>query len=843
MFRFRDIPDGGAAMNAATRPLTVLLLMLYITLPSLAPSQTVNFTSSNLPIVFIDTHGQEIPDEPKITADMGIVDNGPGQRNAVTDSFNVYNGKIGIEVRGFSSQQFPKLQYGVETRDTSGNDLAVSLLGMPADADWVLSAGYNDKTLLRNALAYYLANSAGRYASRSRFCEVVLNGDYIGVYVLFEKIKRDKNRVDVTKMKTTDTTGNNLTGGYIISLDRANNVGDEWWTSPFPPFPGTDQVINYLYIYPKPEDLVPAQRSYIKDYVTAFETVMNDSGFADTTTGYARYLDRGSAVDFFLINELSRNVDAYRLSSYMYKDRDSKGGKLKIGPVWDFDIAFGNVYYAEGPDTVGWDLITMPQILPTMVEDQIPFWWVRLSEDSTFWHAAGDRWAGLRDTQFTTERVYAFIDSLVVYLDEAQQRNFERWPILSEYVWPNAYVGGSYANEIAYLKNWVSKRMVWMDRAFAPAPTEPNTTVSVAAGSGWQIVSVPLQCSDMHMTSVFPSAAGSIFGYENGYVADTVLTGGKGYWVKHAMDTSYAINGVAFNQSSIALRSGWNLIGIFDDPITVSQLGTVPSDILTTYFYGYSNGYDIASTLEVGKGYWVKANQLGVLTIPAGPAKARLAETATIGVPNEDWGAIILRDNQGHVRRLYKSKANLDVTRYELPPSVPQESLDVGWSCHTLVEGAGPKELIFHCADYPIVIRIERMNARIHGNAGGTIIDREVHDGDTIVIHDRVLGSLIVEDVETPVTYGLSQNYPNPFNPTTTIKFALPYPSDVSIELYNVLGQKVATVVNSAMEAGFQSQTYDATGLASGVYFCVMDAWSKTTAQRFREIRKMMVLR
>ena len=163
----------------------------------------VSFTSSNLPIVVINTHGQQIPDDYKIIADMGIIYNGEGVRNNLTDPFNNYNGKIGIEIRGSSSQMFPKKQYAVETKDANGNDLDVSLLGFPPEEDWILYAPYNDKSLIRDVLVYKLANDMGRYASRSKFCELVLNGEYMGIYVLFEKIKRDANRVNIKKMEPT----------------------------------------------------------------------------------------------------------------------------------------------------------------------------------------------------------------------------------------------------------------------------------------------------------------------------------------------------------------------------------------------------------------------------------------------------------------------------------------------------------------------------------------------------------------------------------------------------------------------------------------------------------------
>lgn len=196
-------PEGGIAAGASPHGRAMLF----------HPSH--QFQSSNLPIVIIDTYGQEIPDEPKILARMGIIDNGEGQRNHLHDPRNNYDGLIGIEVRGSTTRWFPKKQYAVETRDHFGNDSTVSLLGFPPEEDWILYAPYSDKSLMRNVLAYKLSNDLGRYASRTRFCELVLNGSYEGVYVLMEKIKRDRNRVNISKLLPTDIAGDAVTGGYI----------------------------------------------------------------------------------------------------------------------------------------------------------------------------------------------------------------------------------------------------------------------------------------------------------------------------------------------------------------------------------------------------------------------------------------------------------------------------------------------------------------------------------------------------------------------------------------------------------------------------------------------------
>ncbi|MCG3121228.1 MAG: hypothetical protein ALAOOOJD_04234 [bacterium] len=462
-------------LNRVRRPLLLLAFMLSaafypkppVQLPAATPLTPVAFTSSNLPIIVIETHGKTIPDEPKITADMGIIDNGPGVRNNLTDPFNHYNGKIGIEVRGSSSQMFPKKQYAIETRDTLGNELEVSLLGFPEESDWVLYAPYTDKSLLRNVLAYKLANDLGRYASRTRFCEVVLNGDYKGVYVFMEKIKRDKNRVNITKIGAGDISGDAVTGGYIIKIDKLEGENIQGWYSQFPPYPGARQRIYFQYDYPKQDDMVAQQKTYIQSYMYAFEGLMTGPDYADPQNGYARYLEVASCVDVFILNEISRNVDGYRLSAFMYKDRDSKNGKLTIGPIWDYDLAFGNADYYNGAKLYDWQVDFRVQ----SDSYQIPFWWQKLMQDSSFTKRINARWRELRKNILEVPRIHAYIDSMAQLLDEAQQRNFARWPILGTYVWPNAFIGQTYAEELNYLKQWVNLRVLWMDASMPGQPT------------------------------------------------------------------------------------------------------------------------------------------------------------------------------------------------------------------------------------------------------------------------------------------------------------------------------------------------------------------------------------
>ncbi|MEJ5261140.1 MAG: CotH kinase family protein [Ignavibacterium sp.] len=441
----------------------------------------IDFTSSNLPIVVINTNGQVIPDDYKITADMGIIYNGEGVRNYITDPFNHYNGKIGIELRGSSSQQFPKKQYGVETRDSLGNDLAVSLLGLPSETDWVFFAPYNDKTLMRDALSYKLARDMGRYASRSKYFELILNNEYMGVYVLFEKIKRDANRVNIKKLNPADTTGDAVTGGYIIKVDKLDGEGNDGWYSNFLPFPQSDKKILYQYHYPKPEDIVELQKNYIKSFIYAFESAMNSPYFADTALGYSKYIDATSFADFILLNELVKNIDSYRLSTFFYKDRDSRNPKMFAGPVWDYNLAFGNADYYEAYMTSGWVLQYVSDFnnMPSWENFYIPFWWKKLFNENRFQNIIYSRWQQLRSSVWTTQNILNIIDSLVIYLDESQQRNFQRWPVLGQWIWPNYFVGQTYQEEIDYLKSWLIARLNWLDQNMVGGPSSVEDEITL----------------------------------------------------------------------------------------------------------------------------------------------------------------------------------------------------------------------------------------------------------------------------------------------------------------------------------------------------------------------------
>ena len=434
--------------------------------------------TTNLPIIIINTNGVEIPDEPKITGNMGIIYNGLGNMNNQYDPPNDYDGFVGIEIRGQSSQMFPKKSYAFETRDEDGENLNVSLLGMPSENDWVLYAPYSDKSMLRNFMSFYMGSKLGSYCTRMAYCEVIINNDYKGVYILMEKIKRDDNRVDIAKLKPEDISGDELTGGYIVKVDKIDPDfvfgTDGWKSTPNPPYPNAKNIIFQFY-YPKSEDIVQQQRNYIEDYITTSENALTNSNFTDPNYGYNKYLNAASFVDQMILCEISKEVDKYRYSTYFYKEKDSDGGKIFAGPAWDFNLGYSNVdYWPPGNDYAGW--------MYPMVESyewSIIFWWKRMMEDPYFRDLFHTRWQQLRENELGNDKLEHAIDSIVDYIDEAQQRNYERWPILGQYVWPNFnWQGNDYSDEVAFFETWLFNRMNWIDNNISGSSLTPSAELS-----------------------------------------------------------------------------------------------------------------------------------------------------------------------------------------------------------------------------------------------------------------------------------------------------------------------------------------------------------------------------
>ena len=459
------IRDGGAQDTGSLRYTTIT----FSTAAALPPPPI----TSNLPIVKIYTDsGAGIVDDPKHGAWMNIVDNGTGLRNSQGDTVYAFRGRIGIELRGSTSQSFPKKPYGFETWDSAGVPINRSFLGFPSQSDWILNAHYTDKTLFRNNLSYDLARKMGQYASRVRFVELFVNDEYEGVYVAMEKIKRDPSRVNVSKMKLSDTAGSQLTGGYILKIDKFTGSGGAGWSSGVPVTYSGGATFPYVqYVYPSPDSIRPQQAAYIRSYVDSFERSLNGPLYQDTGRGFRHYAAENTFIDYEIINELAKNVDGYRLSTYFYKEKSTKGGLLKMGPVWDYDISYHNADYCGGDIDTGWAFNYNSVCTPAAV----PFWWERLMTDSAYQRRLYCRYHTLR-TQgpLRLDSLLAYVDSTAALLSEAEQRNFNRWRILGVYVWPNPQpIATTYAGEIQHLKDWLTSRLLWLDTRINLYATQP----------------------------------------------------------------------------------------------------------------------------------------------------------------------------------------------------------------------------------------------------------------------------------------------------------------------------------------------------------------------------------
>lgn len=421
----------------------------------------VRLDSSELPIVLINLQGQDIPYDGKVNAHMEMKYNGPGTITYLTDPSNEYDGAIGIGVRGTTSADYPQHPYNIETRDSTANNNDVSLLGMPKENDWCLLSNYNDRSFLRNMLAFHLARGMGQYAPRTALCEVLIDSVYKGVYVFAERIKRDSGRVHIAKLTGTENSGDDLTGGYILEHNLWDGNG---FSSNFSPIdhPGFD--VHFLYDYPAPDTITAQQKTYIASYVDSLETALYSADFADPLIGYRQFLDVPSFINYFLVNEVSRNNDGFKKSIFLHKDKRSNGGLLKMGPVWDFDWAWKDIWGCsifEATDGSGWAHLVND--CPT--DNYSSGWYVRLLQDSSFANELRCAYEDYRTTALDNANIFAYIDSVGALVANAQARHYRRWPILGV-SGPAPEVGDiatSYAAELDTLKGWIAERLAWLD--------------------------------------------------------------------------------------------------------------------------------------------------------------------------------------------------------------------------------------------------------------------------------------------------------------------------------------------------------------------------------------------
>jgi hypothetical protein len=429
-------------------------------------------TSHDLPLLVLDAYGRGTPGRDFV--DAAVMEIQPSGGSATLATAPAVATRAGIHLRGQSSATFPKAPYRLELRGNDDGDADYPLGGMPADSDWVLRGPYPDKTLIHDAFAYGLARDMGLQAPRFAFFEVYLNtdaqpmaaDDYMGVYLLTETVKNSKNRLNLKRLDEDDVDLPKITGGYIWKFD--------WMAAeePILPCAGNDATCWHYLEVDDPDPLNAPQRTWLTQYLQQFNDVLHSPGFADPATGYPAYIDVPSFIDRMILNELGREMDAYVRSAYFYKDR---GGKIAAGPVWDFDLSFNTGGFFGNQSTSGWQY---QQTRSPSAND----WHQRLLEDPSYVDQVRRRWQTLRGNGvLSTARLNQRMTTLTAPLTNAAQRNFQRWPILTQaqvgfFVTPTA---ATWQGQLTVMRDWMQQRAAWLDStagwggAVSPGPSSP----------------------------------------------------------------------------------------------------------------------------------------------------------------------------------------------------------------------------------------------------------------------------------------------------------------------------------------------------------------------------------
>ena len=382
----------------------------------------------NIPVIRIFTDGSASINDKKnyVSGSITVSD-----LEGLYTEEKVKNMRMGIRGRGNSTWSFPKKPWKVKLESKA------ELLGMPADKEWALLANYADRTLVRNIVAMKLSEICGfSWTPRMRSVEVYLNGEYQGVYTLCEHKKVSKDRVNIDLVSEDDNDGDAVTGGYYLEIEQQQDETTCWLTSMEVPMMFSD-----------PEEPTAQQYEYIRNLFDSFETALRNNDWSEET-GYPKYIDVDSFINYYIVQELVKNIDGnLRKSSFITKER---GKKMEMYHLWDFDLTLGNCGYFEAGVGNGPENFWIKQYK----------WYPYLFADPAFVEKLKNRWNELMPE---LEKIPDFIDAQVYALGDAVDRNFQRWSINESVDWVQFPSRGSYKKEVAYLKKFYSGRLKWLN--------------------------------------------------------------------------------------------------------------------------------------------------------------------------------------------------------------------------------------------------------------------------------------------------------------------------------------------------------------------------------------------
>ena len=562
--------------------------------------------NSNLPIVILDTLGKDLPhkddadfDDPYTDCRVVVVDvDETTGRTFVTDPEH-YEGWGMIKRRGEST--YGQGHYGLEIQDEYRNDNDVSLLGMPAESDWVLSFDVIDYSMMKNEIAFKWFRDMGNYAPRQRYVELYMNtdggkisaGDHRGLFMLREKIKRSKNRVDIARLDTSHNLEPKVSGGYIIKCDKYNEgdtlLSDYLETSPYGinVYGGGKPILAE----PSPLDLTQPQLEWISGYLNKVMSVMwqnsNSSFYPGPGHHYSEYIDLDSWIDHCLIEEIGCDSDAFWGSYYTYKDRNDI---IHSGPTWDYDRSFHNnggsydqsySYWKENGDFFG-------------------KWHMKLQEDTEYKIMLADRWFDHRKDVLNTDLTMQYIDQTIDLISEARSR-------------PKKYYPYPFEEENQYFKDWITNRLDWLDgeisRRFAARPPEYNPAAGYVAQDTRLSIDRPsgalgniyytLNGEDPRLAGGELNPNAMLFADSTSGISETLVSMSSSVWkyLYNGVDqgTSWRYSG--FNDSSWS--SGRGQLG-FGDGDEATNIGPKVNYYYTAYFRHSFNVTNIGELNALG---------------------------------------------------------------------------------------------------------------------------------------------------------------------------------------------------------------------------------------------------
>lgn len=736
--------------------------------------------NSNLPLVVVHQFDEIMHPEGayRTTAHISFIDRDDDDRaRLLSDNLHLHS-SMQTNYRGNSSLTFPKKQFAVRLVDDDGENRNESILGLPSENNWIMHAPWDDRTLIRNAVAYRISRDMGRYAPRTKFVELFLHdGDgpvteshYHGVYMLVERIKWDNNRVNIQKLDPEDNSEPEITGGYIIN----HEYGRESHIS------STHRNTQFALVRPQDHDITTQQRNWIQGYLGDLERALFGANFRNPDSGYEAYLEPESFIDHHLITETFKEMDGYRASTFMYKDR---GGRLIMGPVWDYNLSLGNYTTTEGwngHDPTGWYYTHVPESW------YLNGWYNRLFQDPDFAERYQERWWELRRGPFATEHFLHIIQEYTDKLGEAKERNFERWPILGDDVWQWSRDGfDTYEEEISYMKDWITQRLAWIDTQMGEPTEDPDET------------------SNLQYFWVFDETMANNTPFSTIEASFSLINEAR-------INFHSAIEGYPFHDGHPQWRNA------------SMERRNRPTDINYRSEGNLGRPYDSSQmrALQVRQPF---RGDNGENTLVFDLPTTDIDQNVIFSFAAKDEGAAdeLILDYSTNPEGNNWTTDGIDNSKLQLSESYQKYSI-----LFSDIESTRDNEAfkIRICFDGP------DMTAEDGNRVTFNNFSLETTDKSVVTTTDDYTDNL-------PQTVELEQNFPNPFNPSTTISYQLPRQSSVKLTVYNMIGQKVKLLADEVQGAGNHSMVFDASNLSSGVYIYRLDTEHTSMTQKMTLIK------